>query len=116
MRLKIDKLKLDGTASDDWLRGAAGNDQLRGGQGNDELYGGLGNDRLWGGAGNDRLQGQPFAEPGALRSEVNVMRGGEGDDAYFVYGAGDRVIEKAGEGNCASTRRSNNWRSLWIPS
>lgn len=98
MSKPVTKLHVRGGPEGDRLQGQDGNDQLRGSGGNDVLYGGLGNDRLWGGDGNDRLEGQPFNEYGKPRAEVNIMRGGAGDDAYYVYGSGDQVIEKAGEG------------------
>lgn len=89
---------LRGGLGDDLLEGLAGNDLLRGLGGDDTLLGGLGRDRLLGGDGADNLAGQPLADGGGLLSEVNVMRGGAGDDTYYVNGPGDRVIEKAGEG------------------
>ncbi len=53
---------------------------LSGGAGNDSLVGGMRGDSLDGGAGND------------------VMTGGAGDDLYVIDSAGDRAIEKVGEG------------------
>jgi Ca2+-binding RTX toxin-like protein len=73
----------------DMLIGHAGNDILSGGAGNDFLHGRAGNDVLNGGAGNDLLDGGTGAD---------VMTGGTGDDTYRVDNAGDKVIEKAGEG------------------
>lgn len=90
--------RLQGGPGDDRLEGLEGQDLLRGLAGNDALYGGLGRDRLWGGSGDDVLVGQPLANSVALRNEANVMRGRLGDDAYYVNGPGDRVIEKADEG------------------
>lgn len=89
---------LRGGPGDDRLDGLSGNDQLRGQGGNDSLLGGAGDDRLWGGHGNDELRGQAFASSEQLSTEINLMRGGAGDDAYYVHGTGDRIIEKAGEG------------------
>lgn len=62
---------LNGTPEDDEIYGYAGNDILRGYEGRDALYGGTGNDRMYGGRGND---------------------------SYFVYDAGDQVIENFNEG------------------
>jgi Ca2+-binding RTX toxin-like protein len=88
---------LRGSYGDDQLYGLGGNDHLSGKAGDDALFGGLGNDHLRGGDGNDRLEGQPVATD-QLRNEVNFLRGGAGDDLYFVNGSGDRVFEKACEG------------------
>lgn len=105
--LTVDTGLILGTLDRDHLRGGPvgerifgfeGDDQLRGCAGDDFLNGDLGRDRLWGGDGDDILIGQPLAMPYELRTEVNVMRGGMGDDVYYVHGAGDRVIEKAGAG------------------
>ena len=62
------------------MDGGRGNDKLYGGAGNDKLNGGDGHDRLDGGTGNDR------------------MEGGRGNDVYIVDSAGDRVIERSGQG------------------
>lgn len=62
------------------LRGLGGDDVLIGDQGNDELNGGEGADRLDGQAGDD------------------LMLGGQGNDSYVVEGAGDVVVEEAGQG------------------
>ncbi|PTW47786.1 glycosyl hydrolase [Rhodovulum kholense] len=71
---------LSGGSGTDTLRGEAGNDTLQGGAGDDWLLGGDGDDRLWGGAGADLLEG------------------GTGDDLYAVDTAGDRTLERPGEG------------------
>ncbi|MBK6659973.1 MAG: hypothetical protein IPG43_18300 [Proteobacteria bacterium] len=63
--------RLDGSAAADTLLGLAGNDKLFGLAGNDVLDGGLGAD---------------------------LMSGGRGNDSYRVDHAGDRVVEKRGEG------------------
>ncbi|MDB5889344.1 MAG: Hemolysin-type calcium-binding region [Polaromonas sp.] len=89
---------LNGTGGDDQLSGLGSNDHLRGNGGNAMLFGGAGDDHLWGGNGNDRLEGQPTVTDGKLRAEINFLRGGAGDDPYFVNGPGDRVFEKAGAG------------------
>jgi len=92
------KDQLRGSSADDQLWGLDGDDYLRGNGGNDALFGGSGNDHLWGGSGNDRLEGQSMVTDGQLRQEVNFLRGGAGDDLYFVNGTGDRVFEKFDEG------------------
>lgn len=89
---------LFGGPDDDTIEALDGKDMLRGLEGNDLLRGGLGKDRIWGGDGDDWLTGQPLDMFGSLRTELNVMRGGAGNDVYVVNGPGDRVIEKAGEG------------------
>jgi Ca2+-binding RTX toxin-like protein len=82
----------------DFLLGGGGADILDGGDGNDQIFGEAGIDRLIGGAGNDRLDGGTGADD---------MRGGLGNDVYYVdtiststnEGAGDKVVELAGEGS-----------------
>ncbi|KUR71244.1 hypothetical protein AQZ52_11300 [Novosphingobium fuchskuhlense] len=72
--------KITGTSGVDTLTGTDLADTLLGLGGNDTLTGLAGNDKLDGGAGAD------------------TMTGGLGNDTYFVDNAGDKVIEKAGEG------------------
>ena len=72
--------KLAGLEGDDTLDGGGGNDFLAGGDDDDVLDGGDGKDSLTGGEGRD------------------TMTGGDGDDVYVVDDAGDRVIERSGEG------------------
>jgi trimeric autotransporter adhesin len=81
---------LDGREGDDDLTGGAGNDTLYSRQGNDNLSGGVGNDFLDGGEGDDFLTG------GAGN---DTMVGGSGDDRYYIDTAGDKIIEKDGEGH-----------------
>lgn len=81
--------RITGNASANTLRGFAGDDHLSGGAGHDRLFGDEGNDVLLGGTGNDWLDGGTGADR---------MKGGPGNDTYVVDTAGDRVIERAGEG------------------
>jgi Ca2+-binding RTX toxin-like protein len=81
--------KLLGLAGNDGLIGEAGDDTLDGGTGNDALSGGDGNDSLFGGANDDVLDGGAGGDS---------MAGGAGNDRYVVNGAGDQVIELAGQG------------------
>jgi serralysin len=69
--------------------GGAGDDDLRGNAVANALFGGAGKDTLWGRAGGDRLDGGAGAD---------VLRGGDGNDLYLGVTAGDRVVERAGEG------------------
>ena len=71
------------------ITGASGVDTLTGTDLADTLLGLGGNDTLTGLAGNDKLDGGAGAD---------TMTGGLGNDTYFVDNAGDKVIEKAGEG------------------
>ena len=72
--------KIKGTKLADILTGTATADQIFGLAGNDTLIGLAGNDLLDGGKGKDN------------------MSGGKGNDTYIVDNAGDKVIEKAGQG------------------
>jgi serralysin len=81
--------ELHGGVGDDMIGGDDGNDILYGEDGNDTLQGAAGDDRLYGGAGNDTLNG------GAGN---DYMEGGTGNDYYYVYDAGDVVVERPGEG------------------
>src|SRR5262249_44715215 len=119
---------LDGRGAADGMRGGAGNDTYfvddagdqvieTAGEGNDAVFAtvhfalaanvetlvlqgtadlqGYGNalpNTLYGNAGNNLLDG---------RGAADVMRGGAGNDTYFVDDAGDQAIENAGEGNDA---------------
>src|SRR5690606_33147227 len=58
-----------------------------------------GYDRIWGGSGDDTIDG------GAGN---DTMFGGTGDDNYIVAAAGDRTIERQGEG-IDTVRSYINW-------
>ncbi len=62
------------------LTGFAGNASLNGNAANNILTGGIGNDTLNGAVGNDTLAG------------------GDGNDSYYLYDAGDTIIENANGG------------------
>ncbi|WP_336966207.1 Ig-like domain-containing protein [Sphingobium aquiterrae] len=85
---------LHGDAGNDTISGDDGNDTLYGDDGDDYLNGNAGDDMLYGGAGNDTLYG------GAGNDH---MEGGAGDDIYYVYEAGDVVVEQAGLGTGTDT-------------
>jgi Ca2+-binding RTX toxin-like protein len=83
---------IQGTAGNDSLIGTAGDDLLQGLAGNDTISGLAGNDTLDAGTGADRLIG------------------GVGNDTFIVDGAGDVVVENAGEG--IDTVQSSATRTL----
>lgn len=62
------------------------------GSGNAVLGGGFGTQIIRGGGGNDTIDG------GIDEDDRDVLRGGAGDDRYYVNGAGDVVVERAGDG------------------
>jgi len=68
--------QLLGDAGNDGMDGGKGNDTLAGGKGNDNLLGGLGADSLIGGLGNDTLEAS---------SQLDVVRGGDGDDLLNIH-------------------------------
>jgi Ca2+-binding RTX toxin-like protein len=79
------------------MRGGAGNDNLGGGAGDDELRGGAGNDNLGGGDGVDELRGEAGNDT-LGGDDGDVLRGGKGNDYYFLHGPGAIVIENSNEG------------------
>ncbi|WP_439594451.1 M10 family metallopeptidase C-terminal domain-containing protein [Falsiroseomonas sp.] len=90
--------RIEGNGFDNTLVGGAGNDALSGHGGIDRLFGeadadllsgGAGDDLLFGGAGDDVLLGGEGADR---------MAGGTGNDSYAIDQAGDRVLERAEEG------------------
>jgi Ca2+-binding RTX toxin-like protein len=83
-----------GMAGNDSLTGAAGADTLDGGEGNDTLNGGTGADLLIGGLGNDVLD----SRGDGLFNAIDTLRGGLGDDTYYIDNASDKIFEDAGAG------------------
>jgi Bacterial Ig domain/Bacterial cadherin-like domain/RTX calcium-binding nonapeptide repeat (4 copies) len=107
------KDRLLGGSGDDDLQGGGDNDRLRGGAGDDDLSGGGGDDNLRGGDGSDRMSGGPGRDLGdylahdtavslsagngandgsrgegdELRSDVENLRGGSGNDSLQGNGA-----------------------------
>ncbi len=85
---------LDGGTGKDWLDAGEGNDSLHGGAENDWLDGGDGDDWLDGGEGSDWLEGGTGKDT-LTGSSSDILSGGDGDDLYHVYGAGNVVIESS---------------------
>jgi trimeric autotransporter adhesin len=98
---------ITGNSRNDQLRGGNGNDVLEGGAGNDRLFGEDGDDVMRGGAGLDHIEGgagndvihSSVGGTGSFGAEQGELRGGTGDDIYWIYNAHQRVIEAIGEGN-----------------
>lgn len=104
--------RLFGLAGADSMHGNGGADLLDGGADDDALHGDDGNDRLRGGDGNDTLEGGAGGDR---------LAGGPGDDFYLLIdgSAGDRVVEKAGEGDDtmladASCKLPRGVERLWL--
>jgi RTX calcium-binding nonapeptide repeat (4 copies) len=70
--------------------------RLLGGSRNDELLGGHGSNLISGRGGHDVLWGD-FNPSGQPASQVDVIRGGDGND--FIYGSHGRNVIHAGRGN-----------------
>ena len=87
----VEGAPIKGGESDDYLVGTVVGETISGFGGNDNLIGGGGGDYLVGGAGADLLSGNADAP--------STLQGGVGDDWYYVFGAGDSIVEFAGEGN-----------------
>ena len=104
---------LVGTSQGDTIHGGIGNDIIQGRGGDDFLYGDEDNDNVSGDYGNDLLDGGPgndflselFAEdvpglflvPPSRDTEVNTLRGGDGDDV--LMGSPGRDIADGGLGS-----------------
>lgn len=97
-----------GGAADDHLTGDAGGNALHGGPGDDSLDGGAGPDDLNGGAGSDTadyssrlrdvvadLEGDPddgeAGEGDVIRTDIETLRGGAGNDALSGSGGSDTI-------------------------
>lgn len=89
---------LNGGKGDDLLLGGGGNDNERGGYGNDKLYGDAGSDKLFGDQGVDRLDGGTGNDRLTGGAGKDVLLGRMGDDILVVDNAGDKTVEKAGQG------------------
>ncbi|MCG7904954.1 MAG: hypothetical protein JAY95_00325, partial [Candidatus Thiodiazotropha taylori] len=106
---RIHNSGLFGGEGDDALYGESGHDTLDGGSGRDLLIGGSGQDTLEGRQGIDVLSGDVGwidSDRGIVEilddREVDILRGGEGDDLYFA-GVGDIINDSDGRGNvCVS--------------
>ncbi len=84
-----------GTIGNDVINGFAGNDTISGLAGNDNLLGGEGVDLLIGGAGDDSLRSGSSDNP----ADGGTLRGGIGNDKYYIDAVNATVTELAGEGN-----------------
>lgn len=88
--------RLLGEDGNDELIAIYGPDTLDGGAGDDLLRGGGGADRLLGGEGADTLRGSPLL--GDPDGQVDMLRGGAGDDVYEQVETHDLVREADGGG------------------
>jgi VCBS repeat-containing protein len=86
-----------GMAGDDYIEGNQDDDVLVGGKNSDILIGGTGNDKLWHknvGNSDDDIEGS-----GANLTGIDTLKGGSGNDTYYV-GEGDIVEDDdVGEGS-----------------
>ncbi|QJW83445.1 hypothetical protein HK414_02600 [Ramlibacter terrae] len=75
----------------------AGSDSVATGSGSDALSGGDGNDRLDGGAGQDTLEGGAGKDTlvGGADVKADVLKGGDGDDTYYVTSLLDTIAESS---------------------
>nr|MDJ0703624.1 glycosyl hydrolase family 18 protein [Leptolyngbyaceae cyanobacterium MO_188.B28] len=73
-----------GGRGNDTIHGDAGEDQLYGQRGRDVLEGGAGNDHLDGGYGDDRLIGVDAGAPTPGKNELDVLKGGTGQDTFVL--------------------------------
>lgn len=73
-----------------------GNDKLFGQDGNDTLTGARGIDLLDGGSGNDILDGRDVVAGSS--GDKDTLKGGLGNDTYYVDSLKDLTIEKANQG------------------
>jgi Ca2+-binding RTX toxin-like protein len=117
---------LTGNSAANTLTGGSGNDTLVGGAGNDTLIGGLGTDTASYATGGaitvsvssagtgqvvvgpsdtdtfssvERIVGSAFSDSFSNDSAGGMtFVGGDGNDTYYLFGAGDTVVEAAGGG------------------
>jgi len=88
---------ISGFGGNDTLYGLGGDDQIDGGTGNDWLQGGLGADLMIAGDGNDILRGDAVHEDTReTESSVDTMRGGLGDDHFYVDSAAHVLSDDGG--------------------
>lgn len=94
---------LSGDGGNDTLQGGGGHDALFGGAGVDDLRGGEGHDLLSGGADDDALNGEGGRDlllggfgddklDGGQDGAVDVLVGGPGADAFFIFDGEDDVL------------------------
>jgi Ca2+-binding RTX toxin-like protein len=87
----VEGAAVNGSAGDDYIAGTSAGETISGFAGNDVLIGGGGSDYLVGGIGDDVLTGNA--------GTPSTLQGGAGDDWYYIHGAGDSIVEFAGEGS-----------------
>ncbi|MGD9726129.1 MAG: calcium-binding protein [Nitrospiraceae bacterium] len=84
---------VSGSDGNDSLFGEDGSDVLKGEDGDDLLYGGAGDDQLFGGAGIDVLDGGLGDDLLNAIAGPDRLLGGDGNDTYVLFEAGQEVIE-----------------------